>query len=149
MACACSIRSENATACPSRSASSIHLILTPCTASSMRQLTPSLLFSLFLVEIALTDPETSLFLSRCCGYCGLGNLGETQQSQAVARLPWMPMKMELLLSKVFLEPASPLEKHIFHQKHLLFLPLLSLLVHLFISIPTLLFASSFTSILKF
>lgn len=72
----------------------------------------------------------------CCGYRGLGNLGETQQSQAVARVPWMPVKMELLLSKGFLEPASPLQKHIFNQKPPLFLFLLSLLVHLLI--PTLL-----------
>lgn len=81
----------------------------------------------------------------CCGYRGLGNLGETQQSQAVARVPWMPVKMELLLSKGFLEPASPLQKHIFNQKPPLFLFLLSLLVHLLI--PTLLWL--FASILKF
>lgn len=55
---------------------------------------------------------------------GLGNLGELQQSQEEARPPWMPMQMELLLSKVFLEPASPLEKHIFNQE----LPLLLLLL---------------------
>lgn len=59
----------------------------------------------------------------------------------------MPMKMVLLLSKVFLAPVSPLEKHVFNQKPPLFLFLLSLLVRLLI--PILLFASSFTSILKF
>lgn len=46
----------------------------------------------------------------CGGYCGLGNLGDVLQNQAVAMLPWMSMKMELLLSKVFLEPDSPFGK---------------------------------------
>lgn len=71
----------------------------------------------------------------CCGSYGHGNLGETQKSQPVARLPWTFMKMELLLSKVLLKPVSPLEKCTFNQKSPLFLFLLALLIHFLVPVP--------------
>lgn len=104
----------------------------------------SLLFSLFTVEIVLTDPQPSLsviYIVATWTWKPWRNTAEWGSDKA----PTDTHENGAASIKRFLR--TPLEEHILHWKPLLFLFLLSLLAHLLI--PIILFTSSFSSILKF